>query len=100
MFAYGWLILLQLPLHLLVLILNGKTTGLSPLALTTYGLVLHSWLLNEIQLNEFTLVKLDKIYNPTKNNFLTNPNILIYTMLFFFVKYLWMFNISSPSVAS
>ena len=40
-FAYGWLILLQLPTHLLVLILNGKKAGSSPLTLTTCGLVLH-----------------------------------------------------------
>ena len=33
-FAYGLSILVQLPLHLLVLILKGKNTGSSPLRLT------------------------------------------------------------------
>ena len=51
---------------MLVLMLKGKTTGSSPLTLTTYGLTLHYWLLIEIQLNEFTLVKDDKNANPAK----------------------------------
>ena len=42
--------------------------------------------LSGIAFNEFTLAKPDKIVNPTKNTFLTNPNIFIYTMLFFFIK--------------
>ena len=67
-FAYGWLILLQLLLHLLVLILNGNTCS-SPLTLRTCGLVLNAWLFIEIRINEFTLVKLDKIVNPTKKHF-------------------------------
>ena len=46
-----------------------KKTGSSPLTLTIFGLVLHSRLFIEIQLNEFMLVKLDKIINPTKNTF-------------------------------
>ena len=46
-----------------------KNTGSSPLTLATCGLVLHSSLLIEIQLNEFMLVKLDKIINPVKNTF-------------------------------
>ena len=41
-FAYGSLILLQLPLHLLILILKGKITGSSLLTLTICGLTLHS----------------------------------------------------------
>ena len=41
-FAYGSLVLLQLPPHLLVLILKGKNTGLSLLTLTIFGLTLHS----------------------------------------------------------
>ena len=41
-FAYGLLILLQLPLNLLILILKGKNIGSSPLRLTICGLVLHS----------------------------------------------------------
>ena len=44
------------------------------------GLVLHGWLLIEIQLNEFTLAKLDRIVNPITNTFLTNLNISIYTI--------------------
>ena len=53
------------------------------LTLTTCGLVLHSWLFTEIQLNELAFVKSDKIVNPTKKLFLTNSNIFIYIMLFF-----------------
>ena len=89
--------------------------GISLLTLTISGPALHGWLLIEIQLNlfEFNLVvfsgavlngivfmKLDRIVNPAKNTFLTNPNIFIYTISFFFIKYLWMFLISSTSVAS
>ena len=59
-FAYGSLTLLQLPLHLLVLILKGKNTGPSQLTLTMCGLSLHFRLFIEIKLNEFTLVKLVK----------------------------------------
>ena len=77
-----------------------EKTGSSPLTLTTCGLVLHSWLFIEIQLNEFAFVKLDKIVNPMKNTFLTNPNIFIYTISFFFIKYLWMSLIASTSVES
>ena len=39
--AYGSLILLQIPLHLLILILNGKNTGSSLLTLTICSLTLH-----------------------------------------------------------
>ena len=42
----------------------------------------------EIQLNGIVFVKPDKIVNPTKNTFLTNPNIFICIMLLFFIKYL------------
>ena len=71
------------------------------LILTIYGLVLYSWFFIEIRLGgEFAFVKSDKIVNPMKNIFLTNLNIAIYTMLFFFIKYLWMTLISSTSVAS
>ena len=63
--------------------------GLLLLTLTTCGLALHYWFFIEIQFNrEFAFVKFDKIVNPMKNNFLTNLNILIYTTLFFFIKYL------------
>ena len=62
--------------------------GLLLLTLTICGLALHSSLIVEIQLSEIAFVKLDKIVNPMKNAFLTNPNIFIYTMLFFFMKYL------------
>ena len=75
------------------------------LTLTTCGFVLHSWLFTEIQLNgitfnELAFVKSDKIVNPMKNTFLTNPNIFIYAMLFFFIKYLRMSLVSSTSAAS
>ena len=43
--------------------------GLLLLTLTTCGLVLHSWLFIEIQLNEFAFVKPDKIVNPQKTLF-------------------------------
>ena len=72
--------------------------GLLLLILIIYGLILHSWFFTEIQSKAF--VKFDKIVNPKKNTFLTNLNIFIYTMLFFFIKYLWMSLISSASVAS
>ena len=36
----------------------------------------------------FSFVKLRKIVNPMKNNISINPIIFIYTMLFFFIKYL------------
>ena len=48
---------------------NWKEKGSTPLTLTTCGLVLHSLLFIEIQLNEFAFVKLDKIANPTKKHF-------------------------------
>ena len=93
-FVDGLLILLQLPLHLLVLILKGKNTGSSPLTLTIYGLTLHSWNIEiEIQLNgnafsgaalnEFTLVKVDKNDNTIKRHLSKNPNILLYYVIFF-----------------
>ena len=94
------MILLQLPLRLLVSILNGKNTSSSPITWTTSSLAVHSWLFIEIELNEFAFAKSDKIVKATKNNLLTNLNILIYTMLFFFIKYFWMSLISSTSVAS
>ena len=87
--------------------------GLLVLTLIISGLALHGWLLIEIQLNGIAfslvvfsgavlngIVKLDRIVNPVKNTFLTNPNIFIYTISFFFIKYLWMSLISSTSVAS
>ena len=57
--------------------------GLLILTLTTYGLVLHSWLFIETQVNEFAFVKSDKIVNLMKNTILTNLNIFIYIMFFF-----------------
>ena len=77
-----------------------KNIRLLLLTLITCGLVLHSWLFIEIQLNELAFVKLDKIVNSMKNTFLTNLNISIYTMLFFSSNNLWMSTISSTSVAS
>ena len=74
--------------------------GLLLLTLAISGLALHAWLFIEIQVNEFTLVKLDIIANPRKNTFLTNLNTIIYTISFFIIKYLWMSLKSSTSVES
>ena len=70
MFAYGSLILLQLPLHLLVLTLKRQNTGSLLLTLTIRGLTLHSLLVIEIQLNAAALNKftLHKIINLVKIN--------------------------------
>ena len=57
-FANGSFILLQLPLHLLVLILKGRNTGSLLLTLTISGLTLHPWLLIETYFNGFTFDKL------------------------------------------
>ena len=70
---------MQLPIYLLILILNGKNTGSSPLTLTTCLFI--EMQLNGIAFKEFA--KPDKIVNPSKNTFLANQNIFIYTMLFF-----------------
>ena len=77
---------------------------------TISGLALHGWLFTEIPLNLFAFsgavlngivfMKLDRIVNPVKNTFLTNPAIFVYTISFFFIKYLWMSTVSSTSVAS
>ena len=63
-FEYGSLILLQLPLHLLVLRLEGKNSGSLLLTLIIYGLTLHAWLFIEIQFNRVIITKLDKNNNP------------------------------------
>ena len=60
--------------------------GLLLLTWTTCGLVLQSWFFIEKQFNGIAFAKLEKIVNPTKNTFLTNPNIFIYTMLFFLLN--------------
>ena len=73
--------------------------GLLLLTLIIFGLVIHSWLIIEIELNEFAFVKSDKIVNLMKNTSWTNLNILIYKTFFFSIKYLWMSLISSTSVA-
>ena len=83
--------------------------GLLLLTLTISGLALHGWLLIEIQLNLFVfnggvlngtvLMKLDRIVNPIKNTFLTNPNTFIYTVIFF-IKYLSMSFILSSAIES
>ena len=83
-FAYRSLILLQLPLQLLVLILKGKNTSLSTLRLIICGLTLHSLLFIEIQLNEFTLVKVDKDANHVKKHILISPNILLHYVILFY----------------
>ena len=74
--------------------------GLLLLTLITCNLALHYWFFIEIQLNGIAFMKFEKIVNPMKNNFSTNPNIFIYIMLFSFIKYWWMSLISSTSVAS
>ena len=63
---HGLLILLQLPLHLLVLILKGKNTGSSSSTLRIYALTLYPRLFIEIELNEFALIKVDKNASPVK----------------------------------
>ena len=82
-FAYGLLILLQLPLHLFVLILKGKKRDSLLLTLTICGLTLHSLLFLEMQRNQYTQVKVNKNANPVKKHFLTNPSILLYYIILF-----------------
>ena len=65
-FAYGSLILLEPPLHLLALIRKGYNTGLLRLTLRISGLTLHSSFFIEMQLKEVALTKLDKNYDPNK----------------------------------
>ena len=75
-FAYGSLIFLQLPLHLLVLILKGQNTSSSLLTLIISGLTLHYWLFIEIQINGVALNGFT--YDKTvKNIFSINLNILL-----------------------
>ena len=74
-FAYGLLILLQLPSHLLTSILKGKNT--------VCGLTLHSCLFSEIQIKIFTLFKVDKKGNPVKKHLLINSNIMLYNVILF-----------------
>ena len=58
--------------------------GLLLFTLTICGLVLHSWLIIEIRLNEFAFVKSDKIVNPMKNTFGTNLKYFhLYNFTFF-----------------
>ena len=82
-FVNGLLILLQLPLHLLILILKGEKIDPLLLTLTVGGLTLYSWLFIEIQLNKFTLVKVYKNPNPVKKYFLINPNTLLHYVILF-----------------
>ena len=95
--AYGSLILLQLPIHFFILILKGQNIGLILLLLIIYGLTLDSWFFIEIHFNTF--VKFNKTVNTKTKTFLTKLNILIYTILFFFIKYLWIFSISEVVIA-
>ena len=60
-----------------------KKHRLISININNLGLVLHSLLLIETQPNKFPLVKLDTIVDPMKNTSLTNPNIVIYTAMFF-----------------
>ena len=70
---------------------KGKKVDYLLVILTICGLILHSLLFIEIQLNKFTLVKVVKNANPVKKHFLVNPNIL-YCLLFshtiLIIKYL------------
>ena len=81
--AYGLLILLQLPSHLLTSILKGKNTVSSLLTLTICGLTLHSCLFSEIQIKIFTLFKVNKKGNPVKKHHLINSNIMLYNVILF-----------------
>ena len=72
--------------------------GLLLLTLTICGLVLHSWLIIETQLNEFILGKLLLKSIIAKVN-VSFTNLKVYTMLCFFVKYLWMFNMLSTEIS-
>ena len=81
-FAYGSLILLQLPLYLLILILKGKNTVSSLLTLRISGLTLHSWLFFEMYFHEFTLDKLQPKNSTTEiNTSFTNMPVKIDTNL-------------------
>ena len=89
-FAYGSLILLQILLHLLILILKGINTRSLLLTLTIYGLTLHSRLFIEMQINEFTLGKLQpKNIIAEINTSFKDPDVLLYYAIFlylFFIK--------------
>ena len=77
-FASGSWILLQLPLHLLDLILKRKSTGSSLLTLTIFRLPLHYWLFIKTHFNRFKFDKLQPKNIITETNIrFTNPNIFI-----------------------
>ena len=82
-FAYGLLILLQLPLHLLILILKGKKHRLIP-KITIGAPTLHSRLFTQMHFNELTLGKLQpkSIIAEIYICFI-NPNILLYYFILF-----------------
>ena len=82
-FTHGLLVLLQLLLHLLALILKEKKAGPSTLTIIICSLALHFLLFIEIQVNEFTPVKVDKNANSVKKDFLINPNILLHYVILF-----------------
>ena len=84
-FANGSLILLQLPLHLLVLILKRKNTGSSLLTVTISSLILHSWLFIETQFNAFTGLPLINFNQKhcCKKYFLRKPKYFILYLFFF-----------------
>ena len=103
-FAYKSLMLLWLPLHLCVLILKGKkygfiATNINNFCFFTFEMHFNGAALNGVALNGFTPDKIDKIVNPVKSNFFYELK-HFYIILFFFMKYLWMSNISSTSLAS
>ena len=83
-FSYELLILLQLPLHLLLLILKGKNRGSSLLTLKICGLTFYSSFFIEIHFNEFTRGKLQlKNIIAEINICFTNPNTLLYYVTLF-----------------
>ena len=75
--AYGSLILLQLPLHIFILRLNGKNIGLLLLMLIVSGLTLHYSFFIEIHSNELTQDKLPKNIIAEINICFMNLNIFI-----------------------
>ena len=69
----------------------------SLMTLTIFGLTLHSWLFIEIQINEFTLVKVDKNANPIKRLLYTlfNKLNIFITLCHFFVNVQYVINFNS-----
>ena len=64
------------------------------------GFNLHSWSLIEIHFNGFTFDKLQPKYIITEKKIFALQIQTFYTILFFFMKYFRMFNISSTAITS